>query len=360
MRKQQEAIEILSQLLVEFNQASPQLEPILRSCQHVCQILGWNDQKQWFYRELNGYPFEIPLPNYRMIKGKLIWEPDKNKPYYINWYSEAIVYGKNPEDAIVEETVLNLRANIEWITRASNTGYTEITTERKISNIHSGKEIQLQRVREFNGQMFTQCLREIKRLAFDFISDSYVYLKYTNEIHSIWDERREKIDEVLQPLGFNNHFAEIENGLNSPNPESWRTVAYACRNLLSDLADYLWKDSRKTYIYLPGKGADGKLSVSKKEFANKISAYLHQRVSSESPRKFLQNELERLSDSIRSIIEYQSMAHGHILKSDAESIAIATYFLVGEISTKTDMQPVIHYINPASLLNNTTDGTLVA
>lgn len=349
--KEQEAIEILSQLLKEFNQLSPPMEPILRQCQHICQILGWKDKQLWFYRELNGYLPEVPRPPYRMIQGKLIWELDHQSPNYIKWYSESFVYGKDPEDAIVENTILDCYGGLQWIISSSQNGYYETTNEKKTSSLRSGEQVILNRKRVFQGQNFHYCLGVIKQCTFDFISHSYSLLKYGQRMQSVWETRKSKIDEVLQLLGFHNHLSEIENSLNSLNPESWRTVAYACRSLLSDLADYLWKDPRKTYIYLQGKAANGKLSVSKREFANRIAAYLHQKGLSESPRKYLENELERLSDSIRSLIEYQSIAHGHILRSDAESIAIATYFLIGEITTKTDMQPVLQYIDPFKFIN---------
>lgn len=44
--------------------------------------------------------------------------------------------------------------------------------------------------------------------------------------------------------------------------------------------------------------------------------------------------------SIRSLIELQSQAHGPVMKEDARSVAIATYFILGELVTKTDMQPI--------------------
>jgi hypothetical protein len=97
---------------------------------------------------------------------------------------------------------------------------------------------------------------------------------------------------------------------------------------------------------LPGKGADRKLAVTKQEFANRISAYLHQRGLTKSSGHFIRNESERLSTSIRSLIEYQSKAHSPISRDDAVSIVLATYFLVGEILLKTDMQPIEKYGDP--------------
>jgi hypothetical protein len=342
---QQEATTILAQVLSEFNTTSPQLEPILRQCQHVCQILGWQDNLSWFYRELNGYHADVP-PNYRMIRGKLIWQPDAPMGDSIKWSSEASIYGKAPEDIVEEDAVLDVYSNIDWVIKASQAGFTENTSETKTSRLRSGTPIQLRRIRKFNGQDFLACITAVKRITFDFVSQSYAQLKYGNAIQSIWADRRAKIDIMLQPLGFTNHLTEIEKGLNSPNPESWRSAVFECRSLLSDLADHIWRDPRPTYEHLLGKGPDGKLSVTKKEFANRISAYFHQRGLTKSSGRFIRNESERLSTSIRSLIEYQSKAHNPIGRDDAVSIALATYFLVGEILLKTDVQPIEKYVDP--------------
>jgi hypothetical protein len=343
---QQEAIAILAQVFNDFSTASPALEPILRRCQHVCQLLGWQNSLSLFYRELNGYPTDVPRPDYRMIRGKLIWQPDAPEGDSVIWQAEASVYGKASEDIVEEDTILDVYSGIDWILSASQSGYIEPTSEIKTSHLRSGTSIQLRRVRKFQGQNFLVCISAVKRITFDFISQSYAQLKFGNVIESIWADRRAKIDTMLQPLGFSNHLTEIEKGLNSTNPESWRSAVYECRSLLSDLASFLWRDPRPTYEHLPGKGANGKLSVTQNDFANRISAYLHQRGLTKSSGQFIRNESERLSTSIRSLIEFQSKAHSPIAKDDAVSIALATYFLIGEILLKTDIQPVEEYGSP--------------
>lgn len=97
---------------------------------------------------------------------------------------------------------------------------------------------------------------------------------------------------------------------------------------------------------MPGKGDDKKLSVTKKEFSNRISAYLHQKGFSKSSGKFLREECDRLTISIKSLIELQNRAHSKIGKEEAESIALATYLLIGEILIKTDLLPVERYTDP--------------
>jgi hypothetical protein len=59
--------------------------------------------------------------------------------------------------------------------------------------------------------------------------------------------------------------------------------------------------------------------------------------------KFFRDYLESLSSSIKSLISFQSEAHQDISEQDARSAAIATYFLIGELALRTNLQPVARY-----------------
>jgi hypothetical protein len=83
------------------------------------------------------------------------------------------------------------------------------------------------------------------------------------------------------------------------------------------------------------------------KFGNRLAAYIHQKRISGTRGSFLRHEAERLADSIYSLITVQSEAHDPVSLEDARSFAIRTYFVVGELVTRTDMQPVLQYENPA-------------
>ena len=60
----------------------------------------------------------------------------------------------------------------------------------------------------------------------------------------------------------------------------------------------------------------------------------------------LRDEAERLWGSIGTLMEYQSKAHSPINREQARSIALGTYFILGELTIKTDLQPVKKYGSP--------------
>jgi hypothetical protein len=343
---QEEAIAILAGLLSEFRQADPPLEPILRQCVYVCQILGWTQAHEWFHRELNGYPAIIARPYYRLVPGMLVWRPGAGSSNTPGGIAERVYYGAAPEEEVEESATLDVHADFSWILQASKAGYSEDTGERMDSKLRSGTPVKLRRLKVFRGVDFLNCIATIRNQTFDFIAQSLAQLNYGDAMEAFWEARRTRLDALLQPLGFANHLTEIESGLASKNPESWRSAVYACRSLLSDLAAHLWRDPRPTYEHLDGDGPDGKLNVTSDKFANRLSAYIHQRGLVGSMGSLLRQEGERLSVSIRSLVSAQGEAHSKIGHEDAVSIALLTYLILGEIVLKTDMKPIEKYGDP--------------
>lgn len=97
---------------------------------------------------------------------------------------------------------------------------------------------------------------------------------------------------------------------------------------------------------MKGKGEGGKLNVTQGNFVNRLCAYLHQKGLHGTAAGFVRSEIERLAASLRSIVELQGKAHSPVGRDDARTVALATYFLLGEFVLKTDMQPIDRYGEP--------------
>jgi len=349
MPSQDEAVSILKDVIDELTASNRDIKAVLRKCQHVCELLGWDPQKSWFHQELNGYYATTPIPAHRKILVQKVWEPVGSPMDLVYWNTDSFFGDVSPEDTAKENSQIEIRAGIDWILKAAQFGYRNPTSETRESSSRS-QEITVQRIEIAPGANFSPIITEIESRTFDFASKAYAQLNYGNVISGIWDEYRKEVDAGLQQLSLNQHLDEIQNGLASENPESWRTAVYECRNLFEDLANHLWQDPRKTYKYLPGRDVDGKpsgeLKVKKGLFKNRLRAYLHQKGMGKNTRKFIQTEVDRLADSISSLISLQSKAHQQISRHDALSVAIATYFILGELLRRTDFKPVEEYSVP--------------
>jgi hypothetical protein len=155
----------------------------------------------------------------------------------------------------------------------------------------------------------------------------------------VWQQYRTAIDSKLPSLGLAHHVEAIELNLRSENPAQWRLTAYACRNLIQDLGRDLWKVPGKTYPRITNdKGKP--IEVTEDKFANRISAYLHEKAIGDTERKLIVAEADAISRMIAALPAALGSGHAPMTRGQARSMAIATYVFVGELVTKTDMSPV--------------------
>lgn len=348
MDAKNESIFILSEIIDEYSSSEYNLKSIMRRCQHVCEIMGWHQSKNWFNQELNGYYSDSELPFYRKIPGTKKWKFDGSLYETSRYETEVFMDGLDPEVYDEQEDILSIHDGIDWFLINSHTGYHEKLSETKEAPSPSGeKRIILRRVRSFSPDQIAFSLNKIEKEVFDWASRTYAQLKYGNKVTDIWDSYREVVDEALQKIDLSDHLSIIQKSIGEDNPEAWRSSVLECRNLLSDLANYLWLDERDTYDLLEGSGPNEKLDVRHGKYSNRLSAYLHQKSITGKEGKFIRDELKRLSISIRSLISLESTAHEPIDYNRSLTIILATYFVIGEISIKTDLEPITEYQNSA-------------
>jgi hypothetical protein len=343
MTPQHEATQIFTDILQDLTSSGFDMKLVLRRCQHACQLLSWNDQRDWFKLELAGYSAGTKIPPYRRVNGILGWRVKCSLPLAEVIQRVTDYRAPNPPSPD-EEVTLDLCFGIDDLKAACQWGFKETTGEiQEEASPRRDRLIEWERVRLFYADVFPAVLASIERMTFDFASQTYSLLRYGNVLTDLWTEYRTKVDAALRRLNLANHLDAIQIGLQSNNPEAWRNTAFGCRNLLNDVAGYLWRDTRKTYTHLPGTGSGEKLAVTSDKFANRLAAYIHQKGLRGTTREFVQNEMERLNASVNSLIALQSKAHAPITREDAVTAALGTYFILGELVIRTDMMPVEYY-----------------
>lgn len=234
---QEEAIALLGEVIASLTSSHRDLKSFLRKCQHVCELLGWDQQKQWIHQELNGYYKGSVLPHYRLIAGTRKWAVSESGHDNIAWTAASIVYGINSEIYEEESDTLEVWAGIDWFIAQSSVGYKEVLKETKVVSTPSRSDrVTLHRVRLFSAPSIAWSMSQIEKLIYDFASSAYVQLKYSNVIKHIWDDFQIQIDKAISELDLTQHLSAIEVNLLSSNPEAWRAATFACRNLLNDLA----------------------------------------------------------------------------------------------------------------------------
>jgi hypothetical protein len=344
-KPQDEAVDIIKSILGDFFGGNVEIKNALRQCAHVCQILSWSEQLAWFQNELSGYPEGAELPWHRKgIKGRMEWLVAGGLQVAV---ASVIDDEYRTTEKPIQHTEMNVWAGIDWILSAAQSGYTESTGQKSSKYISfQHKHIETIEVKTYDKHVFQTIVTNIENLVFRFVSESYAMLCYGDVLQDIWQGYCTAIDKHLIPIGLSKHLDAIRNGLESVNPQEWRNAIWSCRDILHDLAAYLWGDQRKTYEYLPGKGENGKLEVTDSCYVNRLGAYLHQKGIDKECRAYLSAEMERIYNSIKTLNELDSKAHGAITLHDARSAAIGTYVILGELVTRTDMKPITEYRSP--------------
>jgi hypothetical protein len=344
---QAEAIGIFKRTLDDLFIGKADLKNLLRSCAHACQLLGWREQLSWFENELRGYSSEAELPWYRKdIIGYTYWRAcggiyaamDRVIDDAFARYEEATTH-----------TTIDVRAGIDWVLLAAQSGYAEPTGKKKKSSkyLKSRREdVETEEVSMYDKQVFQTILGRIENSVFDFASKSYSVLRYGDTLRDVWQAYRTRVDEALIAIGLWGHLETIRAGLNSDNPQDWRTAMWSCRDILHDLAAYLWRDPRETYQHLPGRGKGGKLGVTDSDYVNRLGAYLHCKGTAGETGAYIRAEMERIYHSIDTLNDLDSKAHSAVTLSDVRIAAIGTYTILGEMVMRTDMKPVMNYDCP--------------
>lgn len=343
---QQEALELFASVLRDLSSSGADLELVFRRCQFACELAGWQPARDWFQRERAGYAAGQPVPDYRRAVGIKSWiMPEAGMVAAIATVIAERQYGRQTKPGPDEPTTIEVRGSLTTIQELARTGaYRDLDESRRTRSRELGREIVWRRRERFEASAYATTLSELERLTYDFASSAYRTLRYGNTITDIWSEYRSHVDTVVQARGFTSHLEAIESGMRSANPEEWRNAIYGCRNLLDDLSRYLWQDARRTYDLIRRDNRAIEVDRARSDrFANRLAAYAHQKALRDNNRKFVERQLEYIDQPVRALTAWQGEAHAGFSRDDARSVALATYFIIGELATKTDMQPILEW-----------------
>jgi len=171
-----DALELFYQVVQSLMTPGHDLQHILRRCEFACGISGWQEQSQWFSRELNGYGVEDELPHYRIAPAQLKWlAQDLQMRERVTVNTEQIL-GRLPLPTDVPST-MEISVGVDRLKNGASIGFADPTGEATTVWSNSLKrDIVFHRLKFCPPANCTRVLEEIENLAFRFVMDAYLQL----------------------------------------------------------------------------------------------------------------------------------------------------------------------------------------
>lgn len=341
----EEAIEVLNDLVREFNKGQPDVRTVLRRCVYSAHLIGATAFEKVFHWHINGFPEDQDLPNSRIISGTSHWKSQAHV------YSTHDSYGSQADRELGMRAAprKEIRVNLDQIINWSETGMVSrsmgVESERlKVTRYRSGTSYQdwvtIYSWDLYPAQNFEFMANLFREQAYTWAMKTLVRIKYENRVSSIWNEYRKVVDRKIEEMNLNDHLAAIDIQVGSNNAEQWRSALYSCRNLLHDVAAYLWK--------VPGDrtsvpGSEDKpivLKVTEDRYTNRLMAYLYNKAKNNDERGISLKEAEYLGEIMERLYSLDNHGHASTSKAIVESAALHTYVLLADLIRLTDMEPL--------------------
>ncbi|MEX1195743.1 MAG: hypothetical protein WD904_12870 [Dehalococcoidia bacterium] len=327
-----EATQLLKDVVARLSGSEPDVALSLRTAAHVCNLMGWADPLKWLTGEIKGYANAETAPEYRRVVAYETWRPDSTRGVIEQAVMKSHGYGDNE------------RKRVPWILTGGIESLLATAEHGRIVNSGPDEERYFGiKKRAMMGRLTTivdaqqaqNSVQKLRNTVFEWASRNYAALQLGDIVGDIFSDYRSRVDARLSELGLTAHLEAISGGLTSSNPQDWRQATYGVRDALRDLAKHLWQVNGDVYPFL--ENDDGKpIRVTEDKYVNRLWAYLHAKGVTGSTGVYLRALLRWL----HALDDIASKAHEGVTLEEARMTVVGLYTAIGELSLRTDMQPL--------------------
>lgn len=176
MSAPKDALELFREVVESLMTPDHDLQHILRRCAFACGLCGWQEQSQWFSRELNGYGPDDDLPDYRIVPAQFKWLPrDIQLRDRVTLTAEQFIRS-NPLLTDVP-TTMDIFVGVDRLKTSFTIGIVEPTEdviEEWSKNL--GRNVNYSRVKFCPPASCIRVLEGIENMTFRFASEAYLQL----------------------------------------------------------------------------------------------------------------------------------------------------------------------------------------
>jgi hypothetical protein len=294
-------LELARELLDDIELSRLSAESLILKASRLARWVGSDEIRYWLKLEMGGYNSsnETSL-KYMFITGR--WTDRAKKSGYWGPLAEQ-------EATIVAESakLAALRtpdSSGQWASVAISNVTTAMTqTTNKIAKLSSIKSKVLAQLHSFVSDIYYE-------KEFDSLSES-IFEGYKSAVDTLIAE---KCGEVLEKI------PSVMNRLADGDDESISQALTTCRRIIESFADSIFPPTDQT-IEIGGN----KLTLDASKHQNRINAYVHGCVTSQSRRQKIRQNLANLFGRVSTGV------HSDVTAEEANSLFLNTYLFLGEI-----------------------------
>lgn len=294
-------LELARELLddIELSRIGP--ESLLLKASRLARWVGSDEVKYWLKLEMSGYNSTGPISlRYMGITGR--WtDRENNKGYWgpLAQLEASVLAEKSKLAQIRTPDLGGDYANLA-ITNVINA---MTNTTSYITRIGGIKSKVLARLHSFVSDVYYE-------KEFDHLSES-IFERYKRDVDALIAEH---CGDVLAKI------PAVMDRLSDKDEESVRHALVTCRRIIDTFADSIYPPSDET-IEIGGNT----LRLDAGKHQNRINAYVHQRLGSQSRKQKIRQNLANLYDRISNGV------HKEVTAEEACALFLNTYLLIGEV-----------------------------
>lgn len=294
-------LELAKELLDDIELSRTSAESLILKASRLARWVGSEEVRYWLKLEMGGYndSNEISL-KYMGITGRWInkekktgsWGPLAQQVAGIEAEKTKLSSLRTPDSSGNWANVAVINA-INAMTQTSN----------NISRLSGIRTKVLAQLHAFVSEVYYE-------KQFDSLSES-IFEKYKSDVDTLIGEA---CGEVLEQI------PAVMNRLAEEDQEAISQALTTCRRVIDSFADAIYPPSEET-IEIGGN----QLSLTANKHQNRINAYIHQRIESNTRKKRFRQNLSNLYDRVSTGV------HNDVTAEEARALFLNTYLIIGEI-----------------------------
>lgn len=294
-------LELAKELLDDIELSRASAESLILKASRLARWVGSEEIRYWLKLEMQGYNSsnEVSL-RYMGVTGRWV-DPEKQRGY---WGPLA-----QQEAAIIaEQAKLNAMRIPDTAGDMAFVATKKVTDEMTssasyISKLSGIKSRVLAKLHEFVSEIYYE-------KQFDSLSES-IFERYKSDVDSLIGD---SCGQVLEQI------PSVMSRLAEGDQEAISQSLNTCRRVIDSFADNIFPPSEET-IEIGGN----QLSLAANRHQNRINAYIHQRIDSDTRKKRFRQNLSNLYDRVSTGV------HKEVTVEEARALFLNTYLLIGEI-----------------------------